>query len=404
MIGTFMHTLIHRFKIIFPTKRSYVLLLLMICLPMLLSHIITSDNERPNKIPIAIADLDKTAYSTAVIERIKEKTSLLVIEHSTKKAAFNEVKQENVEVAYIIEQGFMEQLISGNNENLLTVIRAQAAISIGLVNEIMASEVNRLSTNVASADYVITNFKQRDLSIPDNIWQEAWQYTDDQWEPVPLLTMEYFELGAYTTQDFNEMATRKAVTKLILILGISVTIFMVFIFFTNQSFIQEKNNGTLVRLTFSKLKPLTYLFMNAFAVSVIALTLFLPTAFYLLFAYELPILLFSKLLISCFALFISFVSISLLFSTVFKSVIMYHLSMVLFAISFTLFGGTFINVSDLTERLAIIANFTPQHWFFSIVRGLLEGQAINFIPTLALSSICLLFFIFTFILMEVKHD
>ncbi|OZM57221.1 hypothetical protein CIB95_07085 [Lottiidibacillus patelloidae] len=406
MKNTLLAILTHRFKILVSTWRQLLLLISFACLALIIAYVITVQDSTITKIPIAIVDLDQTEYSELVVNRLENKPSLNIIEKGTKDSALELIKADEIEAIYTFKKGFMDNLENGNNENLVSLIRGPSAISVGLVNEIVASEVNRLSTNVASAEYVIAKYEQYELNTYEELWQDAWENTDQQWEPVPLLTMDYEEIGAYSKQDLEVISHNNSTNKLVFIVGLLSTMLMLYVFIQNQSLINEKNNGTLLRLTFTAIKPQTYFLICAITLLLISFLLLAPVSIYLLLAYQIQIHIFIKIILASLLYIFCFITISLCITTLLRSLKLYHLMMVLLAISFTIFGGTFFKLSDLSNRFASLAYFTPQHWYLSIIRNILANQSfeVYLLPTVVLTSICLIFTIVTFFSLEVKHD
>jgi ABC-2 type transport system permease protein len=398
--------ILHRWNLLTSKKSQLLLLFAIVFFTLFIAITMSNQHNAEKKIPIAIVDLDQSAYSNVLITRLKDKPTLKVIEKTTEKDALSLIKQSDVQAAYILNSQFMDRLLNGDKEKIVKLIRAPSAISIGLINEIIASEINRLSTNVESAEYVIKKYEQYGITKPPTLWEDAWSYTDEQWEPVPLLTMEYLELGEYTKEDLAQQLEQTSSSQFIYILGIATTVLILFILISNQWLINEKRTGVLLRTTFTAIRPTTYVITSSLTIVIVAFLLFLPSLLYLYQAYDLSKLQLSNLLVYSFLYFICFSSISLFFATLLSSQKIYHVIMLALALFTTLFGGIFIKLSDITERLASIENFTPQHWYFSLVRELLAIDLVGLInqPVILLTSISLLFIVLSVISLEVKYD
>jgi ABC-2 type transport system permease protein len=407
MMNNYMAMILLRIKLL--TKRRLFLLttVMTMCLSLLVASYITSDVAERKGIPVVVVDYDQSEYSTLVINRIKEnKSSVMVITATNTRDAIKLIKAEKVEAAFIFEKGFMENLMDKNHEQIVTIIQSPTAISIGLVREIFAGEINRLSSNIAASYFIEDIFERFQLKKPINLWENAWHHTDDQWEPVPLMSLTYSELDQYSNRALLEKKWQEKKQNIRLLLGIISLLFMIIIFMINQWTITERNDGIMTRISLTSVNVSTYVFANTIVTLGYSIILILPVFIYLYFKLLLPLSMVASLLF-VFVLFgLCIVGLSMFVATISKSVKVYQLIVIALAIGTSILGGSFIKLSDLTDRFSDLAVITPQHWLQSVINHALAGTPLSnmVVPLSILISISSLFYLLAYITMEVKHD
>ena len=70
-------------------------------------------------------------------------------------------------------------------------------LATGVVRELVASKITRLTTTIKASNRVVNLMERRfgKLSESNQLWNEAYEYTDKQWEPEPLMTIDYRDNG-----------------------------------------------------------------------------------------------------------------------------------------------------------------------------------------------------------------
>lgn len=368
-----------RIKIIAGHWRNMLLLfvlpVLLVAVPGEVIHTVLD----PSGLPVALVDLDNSDYSRLVLERVAA-NPLVQAFTSGEESALRQVVTGRVEAAIILEPGFMDNIITGRLNGIVRIARAPSSISAGVLGEVAAAEVIRLAGNVKAADIVLAHSGRYHGAPPvdgEQIWREAWAFSDAQWEPPALLSLHYRDTGA---GEDNETVTvssgfRGPVEKLLILLGILTAVIMFLMIFLNGWLVEEKTSGLAARLRTTAVKPGLYLAGNSLAViAVVLLSTLLSLA--VTAAYIPPALVFSGpvlllLLFYCgscftFALFLAAVS---------ANPEQLQAAGIPIAAITSLLGGSFFNLAELNERFAIMARFTPQGWTLAGIRELLYTGA-----------------------------
>lgn len=147
-------------------------------------------------VPIAIVDKDETEFSRAIVERIIDQPRIQLHFVSSDEAERLLLRNE-VDSVFVIKKGFQEHLMVEKRKETIEVWVTPSSVAEGIVREIIASEVLRLTSNIKSAERVVAIIKKMDKEADsfDQIWQEAYAYTDNQWKPEPLMTIQYEQLS-----------------------------------------------------------------------------------------------------------------------------------------------------------------------------------------------------------------
>ncbi|WHY87503.1 ABC transporter permease [Neobacillus novalis] len=172
-------------------------LLLIFFVPLGLTLIVGHMVEKGQKqleIPIAIIDEDHSDFSRLLVDRISSQAKLHLYKVSGENAERMLLKND-VDSVFVIKKGFQKRLLTGQREEIIDVWTSPSSIAEGIVREVIASETARLTSDVKAADWVVKVFKNLDIHIDQSkTWNAAYHYTDSQWEPEPLMTIQYDQL------------------------------------------------------------------------------------------------------------------------------------------------------------------------------------------------------------------
>lgn len=204
-------------------------------------------------LPITIIDLDQTSYSNLIIDRVAKK-STISIKNLSIEESFKQVSTGKLEAIYILQEGFMDQILKGNINEIIEIVKSPVSLSAEIIGELFSAEVMRLSSNVSAANDVARKYQAADK---DSLWKEAWELTDANWEPTPLITIDYHSTNQNLPKEGinTEIIQIKKNTSQILIL----TLLMFSILIATSSLLNEKNNGTLKRIKTSSTSLIIYI-------------------------------------------------------------------------------------------------------------------------------------------------
>jgi ABC-2 type transport system permease protein len=355
------------------------------------------------KIPIAIVDEDSSDYSKVLIERLEQKQSVEIISYD-EASSLSKLKKEEIEALFIIKNGFMESILKNKYKEIIELIQSPSSISIGIVRELVASEVNRLSTNVSSAHYVKKMYDIYDIQFTNETWEQAWNYADKQWEPTPLLTMKYSEEKV----DHNLDAEVKTMQQnhLKRYFGFISAIIMLIILLFNQWILHEKQNGILTRMTFSPIRPRKFLVISILNIFVFFIAILIPVILFITFYFQLPITSLMFLFLSISLYVMCCMAISLFLGSSIPQLKQYQISVIFITLITSIIGGSFLKLSDLSSAFLKLAIFTPQHWYLFMINNIIVEQPIHLLvtPAIILTTFTLLFFAMSYFLLGAKHD
>lgn len=144
-------------------------------------------------IPIALVDEDHTNFSKMVIERIVDEQSQRIdLKVMKRDGAERLLLKNDLDSVFVIKEGFQKKLLNGDEEELIDVWITESSIANGIFQEVLAGEIMRLSSSLMAADWVVQVFQQLKLIDAKNtglLWDEAYQFTEEQWEPKPLMNV-----------------------------------------------------------------------------------------------------------------------------------------------------------------------------------------------------------------------
>ncbi|BAU26397.1 ABC-2 family transporter [Aneurinibacillus soli] len=228
--------------------RDWVFVALVLLLPILFMLVMGAAGsfEPQPVIAVAVADEDRTDYSKLVIERFSGKEGLRVIQGSesdVKKLA----ETYKVEAAFVIRKGFKEAILNEEIRERIDVFKNPGSLSYGILEEMLGSEVARLSANAEAANMAVRVYREYELSpVPEAaLWERVRAYTDAQWEPKPLLTLEEKK---WTADRMPKVANVVPVSSALLAgIGILLVLLMLLLLLSSAWLIEEREAGILRR-------------------------------------------------------------------------------------------------------------------------------------------------------------
>ena len=342
------------------------------------------------KVPLAIVDEDNSQYSQIVIKKVQDNL-VLRAQVTNRKSAEQLLKSNKIDCIFVFQNGFEKKLLNGE-VGIITIVKTPLSLASGMIMEVVASQVLRLSSNVSAANYVVEKYRELGLSGEQNVWDNAWNYTDSQWEPEPLMIMSYKEI------DINQALTKQqsGVLQLKSLMGWLLSVLMLAAFLASIWVIDEQKYGVFQRIKTTNVKLYTYLIGNS-----IPFLLLLVINIYLVFGWD---ILFYQLsfgdglklsfIVIVYAIFCWTLSIAL--ASVIKSVSQFQIVALLITFVTSLASGGIIPASEVIKFLNVLKYFTPQYW-------VLHTELWKSIPILIGASIIFLVFSYRCLAEDKRH-
>lgn len=228
--------------------RDRVFVALVVLLPVLFVLVMGAAGsfEAQSVIAVAVADEDRTDYSKLVIDRFSKKEGIRVIQGSE-----SDVKMlaENykVEAAFVIRKGFKEAILHEDTRERIDVFKNPGSLSYGILEEMLGSEVARLSANAGAANMAVRVYREYGLSpVPEStLWERVRAYADAQWEPKPLLTLEEKK---WTADGLSKAANVAPISSALMAgIGVLLVLLMLLVLLSSAWLIEEREAGILRR-------------------------------------------------------------------------------------------------------------------------------------------------------------
>lgn len=356
--------------------------------------------EKLNIIPVAFVDEDQSDYSRTLLERLSAKEGFQIVTAERDKV-LKMLKGNEIEEVFIIKKGFEENIKRGENKQIIDLIKSPSSFAADFASEVVAGEVIRFVTGSKAADWVEEQYEKLGKQVGEELYNEVREFADSQWEPGPLMTVEYKELEGGREKGVSRVSLPAATATSA---GIIVVFIMFYVLFSSGWLVEERTNGTLKRLV-SGPGALGY----AFAGSVFALMIsgsLLVALFSLInrivFHVELIPGLWSYVIITAYML--SVVSLSLFLSSVLKTTSQLQAFAPLFTLLTGFAGGCFWNFVEMPPQLKAFSLLTPQGWALDGINRLLVNShdaAAIVMPVLVLFATALILMPLSYIIIRV---
>lgn len=320
-----------------------------------------------NVIPIAVVDEDVSDYSTTLLKRLSGKEGIRVLVVS-RAEALKMLEGNEVEGIFIIKDGFGKKITEGNTMHLIDMASSPSSFSAEFTGEVVAGEVMRFITSNKAADWILKQYSQHGKPVSGSFAAEVIEFADSQWEPEPLMTIEYTESdsgGAYKLEGISLPASTATSA------GLVIVFIMLYVLFSSGWLIEERRNGTLKRIASGPGAVIL-----SFAGSVLSLTIsgmLLIILFSIINKVIFGIDLFPGMLsyVVFFAYLLSVISISMLLSSLLKTPAQLQSAAPIFALLTGFAGGCFWNFVEMPKHLDRLAMLTPQGWALKGINRLL---------------------------------
>ena len=216
-------------------------------------------------LPIAIIDLDQSAYSKLIIDRVSKKETISISSLSQAEA-LKQVSTGKLEAVYILKEGLMDHILEGKLAEIIEIVKSPVSLSAGLIGELFAGEVMRLSSSVDAANSVVGDYGTDGQDL--DLWEAAWDFTESFWEPSPLITIDYSPVNNnHQIKTDYLQATTHIKSKIGLYLMASLILFSLLV--GVGSLIKEKNTGILNRVMSTQTPLWTYLLSSILSILIL---------------------------------------------------------------------------------------------------------------------------------------
>lgn len=250
-----------RLKIALSAVTNWLMLILF---PLVLIILITcffQTTLRGTRVPVVVVDLDQGSYSRQVVERLQSIEALRVLTLDLDQVQ-RQVLTNSADCAVVIPQGFQDNIGDGFHPGTIEIYSTPTSMATPFVKEVVASQVMRFVSNHAAADWVVDSFHRYQRQGPPDLWQQAWDFTDAQWEPAPLFTISVIELPSFEEGGAASPPGQPLLSALLLAAAFITMLFSVYV---NQWFLEDRDEHLHSRLQLWGVKPLTYFLGNSVA-------------------------------------------------------------------------------------------------------------------------------------------
>ncbi|MEH7358828.1 ABC transporter permease [Priestia megaterium] len=150
--------------------------------------------QSDSKIPVALVDQDHSNMSKQVMDRLRKTTEIQFLSMNEEQAR-KQLAKNKIDSIFVFPNGFQQEVAAGNYQGVIDLLTLPSSVATEAVREVVASEVTRLTTNVKAANEVRFLYKVYHIHAGPDLWKEAYHYTDNQWKPKPLMTIDYEAQG-----------------------------------------------------------------------------------------------------------------------------------------------------------------------------------------------------------------
>ncbi len=356
-------------------------------------------SEKYGIVPVAFVDGDHSAYSRLVIARTGQTEGLKIFDAGASTAA-GMLENKQVEAVFSIREGFMQNIETGQNEGLIDIIKSPSSFSTDYVREVVAGQVMRLIADHTAANWVADRYEKLGKPAGAGLKDEVIRYTDSLWEPEPLMTVDYRELGDGGAIEAGIMPVPAATAASA---GLIVAFLMFYVLFSSGWLVEERVNGTLKRLVAGP-GALGYSFAGSVGALMVSgamqLALFAvidrvafgvrlfpgPYSYLVLMAYLLAV-----------------ISISMLLSSVLRTPSQLQAGAPAIALATGFAGGCFWNFVEMPSDIIVLSLATPQGWAMKAINALLadtEGIGLVLPSLLVLFTISLILLPLSYIIIK----
>ncbi|WP_458411936.1 ABC transporter permease [Schinkia sp. CFF1] len=315
------------------------------------------ETEERGAIPVAIVDLDQTDYSKLIVDRMKKQDRIEMIELS-RSEAMRLLERGEVDCVFIIKDSFSEQLLKEKRENVVELWTSPLTMAAAVVQEMMAGEVTRITSNIKAANWVVdylTMKRSLTANQAHELWKSSYAYSDHQWIPKPLMTIDYKNMGSVVMNKEETSSTFN------IYLGFWMAFTMLANFVLTEPLLKERKT-IFIRMRTTYLSIRAYLLQTGLAYFLLLVVQAVVSLFLLRHSFSLhqPSLFIELLVFLFFCL-----SLSIGLASHVRSVGAYYSTGLLLTFVVNIIGGSFFPLGNFSLRFASIGEIFPQHWLMN---------------------------------------
>lgn len=338
-------------------RPSFLLLLL---IPLAATMLLGSFLEKQQKdlvIPIGIVDLDQSDYSKEIIRGMKNQEMLTVYEVSSEEGS-ELLERNEVDSVFVIKPDFQERLLKEDREGTIQLWISPSSVISGVIQEVMASEVTKITSAIKAANKVHQLYERNDLAEKFD-WQDAYDYTLKQWDPEPLMKIHYTD--GKVQQERKVKTAVKAEEEeeeplFVPYLGIWSFFTMSSCFITSVWVVKERpilfpRIMTTYRGLSSYLRQTAGAFLLFYSVQ--AIISFLIVSHFEWIERE------SALLVGMIAFLLFSLSLSVWMASFFQQLGAYYVAGILVTFILTILGGGFFPIAEFSSSLEVLSSWLP---------------------------------------------
>ncbi|MDQ0243742.1 ABC-2 type transport system permease protein [Bacillus fengqiuensis] len=305
-------------------------------------------------IPIAIVDQDQTPSSKKIVKQMEAQPRIVVHEVLADQAN-TLLLQNKIDSIFVIKEQFQQRLMDEKREAVIELWTSPSSVASGIVREVMASEVTKMTSAIKAANRVVKiyQYKHKQDEPVRQVWNEAYDYTNNQWKPKPLMTIDYTEgeskeSGAHYEEENPAFAPYLGIWSFFIMLSCLVT----------SDWVVKERSTVFSRMKTTYKGLSTYLLQMGAAYSVFhalqaACSFWVLSSFH--FIEKSTLLLMGMILYACFSLAVSMWTASRI-----RHIGSYYVTGFLMVFIIGICGGSFFSISELSPSFHMLSLWFPQ--------------------------------------------
>ncbi len=196
------------------------------------------------RLPVAVADQDRSDYSRLFAERLSIERSVRVVEATAAEAAAM-LDAGRVAVAVVVPKGFADRINAGKNSDVSVRYDERRGVPT-LVLEVVREVVMRLSVDALAGEFTaaVAVRHTQNPSLAPAIRRRATERADTRWSPTPPVTVAVEAATAFAPERRPRLPSGMEQTSP----GFTVMFVMMAAAMSAGALVVERRNGTLARL------------------------------------------------------------------------------------------------------------------------------------------------------------
>lgn len=304
-------------------------------------------------IPIGMVDEDQSQLSKQIIKQMKQQKRIMVQELSKSKAE-RLLMQGKLDSVFVIKPNFQDLIVDEERENTIELWTSPSTVASGVVQEVVASEVIKITSAVKAANQVEKIYKHKGIDA-GNVWKDAMDYTEEQWNQGDLVTVEFEQSGGEET---NLISLEQKEVLFVPYLGIWSFFTMLSCFIASDWILKERPI-LFARMMATKAGLPSYLLQTSSSYLVFH---FLQTLFSFGILVYLQLIEKNVLLLMGMLLFVIFTSaIGVFIGSTMHHLGSFYVAIIVLGFILAIVGEGFIPIGTLSPTLAALSKWLPQH-------------------------------------------